>query len=348
MSRLLLVRPTASGGLDAHADHEQRLLREDGWDVTDAGVRISSRPRPAADLRAVRILRRAARRADAVHAHGLRAGALAALALGPARGAGALFVVTVHNRPVGSAATRAVGAVLLRILATRADVVLGVSPDLVAAARAAGARRAEPAVIPAPRRASPASGAAPERSLGPDDPLRALVLARLAPQKGLEDLLDAVLLLHEQRVPVQVDIAGEGPLRSRLAMRIADENLPVRLLGRRHDVAQLLAHADVVVSAARWEGQPLALQEALIAGRPLIATDAGGTRWVTGTAADLVPVGDPAALAARIRAHRDAAVRTRAARASRERARSLPDEAQLRSQLHALLTPPDPRMEENA
>src|SRR5699024_4349573 len=68
-----------------------------------------------------------------LHAHGLRAGALAALALIGRRRA--RLVVTLHNRTVGSRATRNVGALLLRFLAARADAVLAVSPDPAELAR---------------------------------------------------------------------------------------------------------------------------------------------------------------------------------------------------------------------
>ena len=74
------------------------------------------------------------------------------------------------------------------------------------------------------------------------------------------------------------------------------------LLGRRDDVADLLAAADVVVVASLWEGQPLAVQEALRAGPPVVATDAGGTAEVTGDAAVLVPPGDAARARRRARA----------------------------------------------
>ena len=62
-------------------------------------------------------------------------------------------------------------------------------------------------------------------------------------------------------------------------------------------IEDLLAAADAVVSTARWEGQPVGLQEALHAGAAIVATDAGGTGAVVGDAAILVPVGDVASMA---------------------------------------------------
>lgn len=351
---VLLVRPAASGGLAAHVDHELGLLAAAGHDVAEAPVRIRERPHPTGDLRTVRTLRALlADSADPVtlHAHGLRAGALCALAVGPGPLRGGRrhrLVVTLHNRTVGSRATRAVGATLLRILARGADIVLAVSPDLADAARRAGARDVRHALVPAPvppptaersdtpgpaRSGTPGADTGTER---PDDALEILVIARLAPQKGLHDLLDAAALLRGDP-SVRIRVAGDGPLHEELGRRIRDEHLPVELLGRRQDVPALLGAADLVVSAARWEGQPVSLQEALRAGRAIVATDAGGTRWVTGAAAALVPVGDARALAAAITALRDPAARRTAEAASRRRAEELPTDEDLLTQLQEVL-----------
>lgn len=351
---IIVVRPRASGGLAAHVDQELQVLAADGIDIREAGVDIQDRPRPGADLHTVRALRRllASSRPDALHAHGLRAGALSALAVG--RRSRTRLVVTLHNRTVGGRAVRLVGAALLRVLARRADTVLAVSPDLAEGARAAGARDVRHAIIPAPDAAG--GDAAPghrgtEHARSPaGDGLDVLVIARLAPQKGLDDLLDAAAQLPGTDTAgdarpgrrIRIRVAGDGPLRAHLASRIDAEELPVELLGRREDIGRLLAETDLVVSSALWEGQPVSLQEALRAGRAIVATDAGGTRWVTGDAARLVPVGDAQALAATIRAHLDDEVRAAAERASRERAAQLPDARDMAEQLHAVLVPRKP------
>jgi glycosyltransferase involved in cell wall biosynthesis len=75
-----------------------------------------------------------------------------------------------------------------------------------------------------------------------------------------------------------------------------------------------------------WEGQPIAVQQALHAGAALVATDVGGTRAATGEAAVLVPYGDAQQLAAAVRRLLDdaealATLRQRALQRSRE----LPD-----------------------
>lgn len=303
---------------------------------------VADRPRPRADAAAVRRLRRLTRDVDAVHAHGLRAGALAVLAnAGRRRPA---VVVTLHNALVGGGRTAAVHAVLERLVARGADAVLVVSGDLGARMRALGARQVERALVPAPPRpATPGVTAADVRArLGvPDGTALAVTVGRLAPQKGLGLLLDAAALLAgggAAERPVLVAVAGDGPLREQLQARIDAERLPVHLLGHRDDVPDLVAAADVVLSTSVWEGQPLNVQEALRAGAAVVATDVGGTREVTGDAADLVPYGDAAALAAAVRrvvddADHAADLRRRAA----ERADGLPTDADAAAQVAAVL-----------
>ena len=319
--RIMQLTGTTTGGAGRHAQDLTRGLREEGHHTVLAGpanvvcavesptaiIDIAERPRPT-DLRTLIRLRAVAAGAQVVHAHGLRAGGLAALALlGRRRPA---LVVTLHNKPVGGSAVRSVGAALERLIAKRAQAVLGVSGDLVERMRDLGAARAERALVPAPFPPDQAvEGASPEAEelsrlraelqLHEDTPV-VLTLARLAPQKGL-DLLARVAAELERLVPgVRWLIAGGGPLGPELAARSEAEGLPLHLLGHRSDVPALLALADVVVSTSSWEGQPLNLQEALRAGRPIVATDVGGTGEVTAEAARLVPYGDAAGLAAQI------------------------------------------------
>jgi len=165
--------------------------------VAFAPVEFSDRPRPgdaAALLRLRRLLGSgpgvAGSGPDVVHAHGLRAGGLAALALdglwgrdwrgrdirarradkgqrpgrrrpsGPGRVEGRpALVVTVHNAPPAGRGARAVVYRLLeQVVARRANLVLCVSPDLETRMRAAGATRVDRAIIPAPT--APASATA--------------------------------------------------------------------------------------------------------------------------------------------------------------------------------------------
>src|SRR5690625_7398129 len=98
---VLVVRPRASGGLAAHVDQELEALAADGIAVREADVQIQDRPNLLADLTTVLTLRRLlmSARPQAVHAHGLRAGALSALAL--PRRAPVRLVVTQIGRASG-------------------------------------------------------------------------------------------------------------------------------------------------------------------------------------------------------------------------------------------------------
>jgi len=311
-----------------------------GGRITFVPVEIADRPRPARDAAAVLRLRRllARDRPDVVHAHGLRAGAVAALALalppprrpGPPRQRPALLV-TVHNPPPAGGPAGLVYRALERIVARRADAVACVSADLTARMRRLGARECGPALVPAPDAGPPAPPdiAAARASLGGAGRPVVLAVGRLAAQKGFTVLLDAAARWRD-RVPVPlVAIAGDGPLAGTLRGHAGAAGLDAVFLGRRADVPALLAAADVVAVPSHWEGQPLLLQEALRAGRPIVASRVGGIPDLTGDdGALLIPPGNPGALAAAVLAVLDdPALAARLAGAARARAGALPTPA---------------------
>ena len=300
--RILQVCGSAAGGVRAHLADCARLLAANGHDViveAPAAVLdgldieparaepLEIGPRPSLnDTLAVARLRRLGRRADVLHAHGLRAGALAALALGRRRRGRTRLVVTLHNLTVGGRLTTLVGDRLERLIARRADLVLAVSPDLAERAQDLGAPHVEVAIIPAVSPQQPAepstSDAAAAEDAWPRSGARLLTVARLAPQKGLPLLLEAAAILSREVDAGRLTaftwaLAGDGPGREQAAERIAAEQLPVTLLGRRTDAPALMKAADIVVQTSLWEGQPLTIQEALRAGTAIVATDVGGT-----------------------------------------------------------------------
>ncbi|YAL82027.1 glycosyltransferase family 4 protein [Dermacoccaceae bacterium W4C1] len=312
--RILMVVGLVAGGAGAHVRTLVQDLAEAGDEVVLAApaqvheafalpagtarrveVPIAERPHPLADAQTARALRRLASQVDVVHAHGIRAGALAA----GVPGARHRLVVTLHNAAPAGRSSAAVFTMLARVVAARAALVLVVAPDLGDLMRGYGAAAVDTAVVAAPA-AEPGSAQRGRACLGAGSrgQLLALTVARLAPQKGLEVLCDAAALCQAAGVPVRFVVAGEGPLRQNLTERIAARALPIRLLGRRSDVPDLLAAADLVVSAAYWEGQPVWLQEAAAAGVAIVSTDAGGTRELLGDDAALwVRPGDAEELA---------------------------------------------------
>ncbi|MEV5708665.1 glycosyltransferase family 4 protein [Actinoallomurus sp. NPDC052274] len=354
--KVALVLATSAGGVGRHVRSMADGLRARGVKVVVLGpasadtlfgytesragfapVEIADRPHPVGDVRAVARIRRLTQDADVVHAHGLRAGGLAALARlrtvpGPLRlgSAGPPLVVTLHNASIAGGLTGAAYTTLERVVARGAAEVLGVSPDLEERMRALGARSVGPALVPAPAMPPSEDPAAPKRiraELAAGDSPLVLTVARLAEQKGLPTLLDAAAGWARLDPPALVVIAGDGPLEGELRHRIAEENLPVRLLGRRTDVPSLLAAADVAVLPSVWEGQPLIVQEVLRAGRPLVATRVGGVPGMVDDAALLVPPGDAGELERAVRrVLEDRALADRLASAAAERASRLPTE----------------------
>ncbi|MFC8092669.1 glycosyltransferase family 4 protein [Streptomyces sp. NPDC057301] len=270
------------------------------YDFTGAGAEHVHVPR-SSDPGSVAALRAACVDADLVHAHGLHASFRAVLALSGRR---TPLVVTWHDRAHAEGARAHLLRLLERRVVKAASVVLGTTSALVDRARRTGARDARLAAVALP---------APSRTVEHDDPdrLRPKVRAELGAtgrplliavgslerHRGYDVLLDASRAwLQLDAVPLVV-IAGEGALRAELQGRIEDEGLPVRLIGRRDDVSELLAAADVALLPSSWESRSVLAQEALHARVPLVATDVGGVPELVGDAAELVPYGDPDALA---------------------------------------------------
>ncbi|PRY49091.1 glycosyltransferase involved in cell wall biosynthesis [Geodermatophilus tzadiensis] len=358
--RLAEVLATSTGGVGTHLRSVLPALADAGAAVTVCGpaatdalfrfaaaaafrpVEISAGLDPVADARAVPALRRATAGADLVHAHGLRAGLVAALAVRAVtrRAPRRPLVVTLHNAlPERSGPLRRLLAQAERATVRAADVVLAASGDLADNARRLGARDVRTAPVSAPALPPARRGRDEVRAeLGlPDGRPLVLAVGRLHPQKGYDVLLDAAETWATGPRPPLVAIAGDGPLQADLAARVRDRRLPVALLGRRTDVADLLAAADLAVLPSRWEARSLTAQEALRTGTPLVATRTGGLPELLGDAAELVPPGDAAALARAVDALlADPARAAALAAAGRERAAGWPDEAATARALVAL------------
>lgn len=129
-----------------------------------------------------------------------------------------------------------------------------------------------------------------------------LVAARLAEQKGLTYLLDAMPRVWKGCPEARLLIAGDGPLASQLAERADALGDRVLLLGARSDIPRLLAAADVFCLPSIDEGLPLALAEAMAEGLPAVATHVGGIPELIqdGETGLLVPPRDPAQLAQKL------------------------------------------------
>lgn len=345
--RVFLVLGTSTGGVGAHvasvveglAAADARVTvcgpsaTEEQFGFTARGARfvpveISAGLDPVADARATRRLRNALRgpggstSVDLVHAHGMRAGLVARAA----RPVGVPLVVTWHNVLMATGAKARVLGAAEKLVALGADMSLCVSDDLVTRVLRLGGKDVRFAPIPAPP-LPPASRTAEEVRAELDAGDRPLILAigRLHPQKGHDVLIDAAAALADRDPKPLFVIAGDGPQRDELTERINRTGAPVRLLGHRADVADLLAAADIVASTSEWEGYPLFAQEALRSGTPVVATRVGGVPAVTGDAASLVPAGDTEAVTTAIaKLLDDPAARERLAKAGLDKAAGLP------------------------
>ncbi|MFG2971304.1 glycosyltransferase family 4 protein [Streptomyces sp. NPDC048288] len=273
------------------------------YDFSGVGADHVHVPR-SSDPGSVAALRAACTDADLVHAHGLHASFRAVLALS---GRSTPLVVTWHSRAHAEGARAHLLRMLERRVVKAAAVVLGTTSDLVDRARRTGARDARLAAVALPGLRRPAEPEDPER---PSPKVRAelgamgrpllIAVGSLDLHRGYDVLLDAVRAwCRLDPVPLLV-IAGEGPLHTELQRRIEDEELPVRLIGRRDDVSELLAAADIALLPSRWESRSVLAQEALHARVPLVATAVGGIPDLVGDAAELVPYGDTMALAATV------------------------------------------------
>lgn len=285
-------------------------------------------------LRAARRLHRhlAEARPDLVHAYGLRPSLL--VRLSPHRPAlvQAVHSVDAHRPPWQ--------AILDRWTAGRVNHYVTNSE--------AGARflAAERAVDPARIRVVPngidverfAAAAATRRdaartALHLDERIPVIItVANLRPPKGLDTLVEAAAHLECVQITNGPGfiwlVAGQGPLADSLARDLARRGLAghVRLLGFRDDIPDLLAAADIFCLTSRREGAPISILEAMAAGRPIVATDAGGMRELVagGETGIVLEPGNAAAIAgalARLIADREYRARLGAAGQARARAR---------------------------
>ena len=145
------------------------------------------------------------------------------------------------------------------------------------------------------------------RPWGPNPPLRLaegapllLCVGRLTVQKGID-----IAIRSLPRVPdATLLVLGDGPGRTAL-QQLADElGVGDRLLmpGRVGDIASIYRRADVVVHPARWEGFGLAMLEAMLAEKPVVAARAGSAPELVldGQTGVIVPASDSPALAAAV------------------------------------------------
>jgi glycosyltransferase involved in cell wall biosynthesis len=129
-------------------------------------------------------------------------------------------------------------------------------------------------------------------------------VGRLSVEKGVDIFLDAAARVLAHCPDTKFVVAGDGPDRAELDTLIDKLNIRdhVRMLGRCDDMPALYASLDIMVSASRREGLPIAVLEGMASRLPLVATAVGEVPTVIqdGRTGVLVPAADAELLAAAI------------------------------------------------
>ena len=263
---------------------------------------------PTADCHALVAVRRLLVHSGAalLHTHMAKAGAVGRLAAHTVRPR-PLTVHTFHGHVLEGYFSPLFERGLVeteRRLARRTDALVAVAPQVRDALLDLGIGRPEQFhLIPlgldleAFRAVSGPTGAL-RRHIGvpPGAPLVGAA-GRLVPIKDVATLLDAVRLLPA----VHLAVLGDGELRPALEERCRHLRISERVhfTGWWADMPAAMADLDVVALTSRNEGTPVSLIEALAAGRPVVATDVGGVRFVVrdGVTGCLAPAGDAVGIA---------------------------------------------------
>lgn len=167
--------------------------------------------------------------------------------------------------------------------------------DVVERFGGAGVHLVVPHGVPATTAVLPA----PERVPG-----RVVMVNRLAPGKRIDHAVRAFARVVEAVPHATLDVYGEGPERAPLEALIAERGLTAHVVLRGATDAPSAQSRDAMafVSTSAYEGQGLAIVEALAEGCPVVSYDApyGPRELLSDGGGMLVPDGDEAALAAAI------------------------------------------------
>lgn len=300
-------------------------------------------------LTLMRLIRR--ERPHIVHTHTAKAGTLGRIAAYLCRVP--VIVHTFHGHVLQgyfSAAKTRVFVGIERLLARASDRLIAVSPRVRADLLALGIGRPDrfdvvPLGLDLDRYlAVTGPDGALRRELGVDVDVPLIgIVARLVPIKAHELFLEAATRLMQRFPTARFVIVGDGERRGALQTLASTLGVDARVhfLGWRGDLDRIYADLDVVALTSRNEGSPVALIEAMAAGRTVVSTDVGG---VSDVVADrrtgrLVADADAAALATVItELLEDAPQRCRLGAAARQHARTHYGAERLVADIDALYT----------
>jgi len=256
------------------------------------------------DRKAITSIRELVQRigADVVHAHGFKADIYAFFAL---RALGVPLVSTCHTWYDNDRKVFFYGVLDRMILRGYARVV-AVSEDVLQRLLKSGVKANKVSMIRngIDLRPFDRASAVVRHELGLDEYQIVGLVGRLSVEKGVDIFLHAAARVLAHCPDTKFVVAGDGPDRAELDALIDKLGIRdhVRMLGRCNDMPALYASLDIMVSASRREGLPMAILEGMASRLPLVATAVGEVPTVIqdGRTGALVPAEDTELLAAAI------------------------------------------------
>jgi len=212
---------------------------------------------------------------DVIHSHGYKANIYTYLANLIARKS---LVSTCHNW-IDSSGKMSLYSFLDKRFIKRFDFVVAVSQPVKQALLAAGIAEKNIRLISNGINVEKFTvcGASDLLCEVPADVTRIGCIGRLSEEKGLHYFLKAAQSLLNQSKKLCFIIVGDGPLKASLIKEAEQLGISgnVIFMGRREDIPEVLSSLDIFMMPSLTEGQPLALLEAMAAGKPIIASGVG-------------------------------------------------------------------------
>jgi glycosyltransferase involved in cell wall biosynthesis len=284
---MLLNLARTLGGLGCEVvvgafDNQHRTSKIFAERVANSGIRVASiQCRRRFDWHAIQEIRRIIRELniDVVNVHGYKADFYGWAAV---KGLGVPLVATCHAWQ-GRNLRLNIYAHVDHKLMKSFDALVAVSESIASLMRRFGISENRIHMIGngvdinrfrLPKTHSPNCAAAEKITIG--------VVGRLIPIKGMEYAIRAFRDVHSRFPNTSLAIIGGGPLLSKLQSLASQMGLSenVTFLGERHDMPEVYASMDVFVLPSLDEGTSMAILEAMAAGKPIVATDVGGTPLV--------------------------------------------------------------------
>jgi glycosyltransferase involved in cell wall biosynthesis len=239
--------------------------------------------------------------ADIVHAHGYKADIYTYFAL---RGSDIALVSTCHTWYDNDLFVSLYGMADRLVLRSFAGVV-AVSDEVKRRLLMAGVHEDKIHLVQNGIDLRPFDDATPSlRKNSTDHPPIVGLVGRLSTEKGVDIFLRAAGRVLVELPSTKFVVVGDGPDREKLESLIDELRIraSVSMLGRRDDMSSVYASFEIMVSASRQEGLPIAILEGMASRRPLIATNVGAVPTVVldGRTGVLLPPEDVEALASEI------------------------------------------------